>query len=170
MDAPEPAPGLAPGLAPEPDAVLAAVDRVQVDALQRAYADAVTRRSWADVASLFLPDAVLSLDLVTRPGMELSGPEAIVGFIAPAVEGFEFFEFAIVNSHVELWPGDDRTLALGRIFMCELRVPRGGSERSDAFGRYEDTYRKVDGAWRIAGRRYRSMARFPEGTVFPLDG
>lgn len=150
------------------DELQATIDHVAIDRLQRAYADGVTTRDWAAVAALFLPEATVSLDLVTRPGRDLLGPDEIVGFIAPAVDDFEFFEFAIVNSHIDLWPGGDRTAATARIFMCELRVPRGQRERSDAFGRYLDTYRKVDGSWRIAARRYRSIARFPDGTVFPL--
>jgi hypothetical protein len=52
--------------------------------------------------------------------------------------------------------------------MCELRVLRGERQRSDAFGLYRDTYRKLDGGWRIAHRRYRSLARFPDGVIFDL--
>jgi ketosteroid isomerase-like protein len=150
------------------DSVAATVDHVAIDRLQRAYADGVTRRDWGAVASLFLPDATVDLDLVTRPGRQLRGPDEIVGFIGPAVDDFEFFEFAIVNSHNELWPDGDRDAAAGRIFMCELRVRRGERERSDAFGRYEDAYRRTPAGWRIAARRYRSIARFPDGVVFPL--
>ena len=155
---------------PTVDDVAAAVDHGAIDRLQRAYADGVTCRDWDRVATLFLPDATVELDLVTRPGRTLRGPEEIVGFIGPAVDDFDFFEFAIVNSHHDLWPGGDRDAAHGRIFMCELRVRRGERERSDAFGRYEDAYRRTPGGWRIAARRYRSIARFPEGVVFPLDG
>ena len=71
----------------------AAVDHVAVDRLQRAYADGITRRDWDAVADLFLPGAVVSLDLVTRPGRELVGPNEIVGFIGPAVDDFDFFGF-----------------------------------------------------------------------------
>ncbi len=150
------------------DHLVATFDRVAIDALQRAYADGVTCRAWGRVARLFLPDATVVLDLVTRPGRELRGRDEIVGFIAPAVDDFEFFEFAIVNSHVDLWPDGDRSVATSRLFMCELRVRRGERGRDDAFGLYRDTYRKVGGAWRIASRRYRSVARFPEGVSFPL--
>jgi ketosteroid isomerase-like protein len=155
---------------PNDDELAATVDLVAIDRLQRAYADGVTCRDWGRVAGLFLPDATVELDLVTRPGRTLRGPDEIVGFIGPAVDDFEFFEFSIVNSHNELWPDGDRSTATGRIFMCELRVRRGERERSDAFGRYEDAYRRTDDGWRIAARRYRSLARFPEGVVFPLEG
>lgn len=153
---------------PSDDELAAAVDHGAIDRLQRAYADGVTCRDWDRVAGLFLPDATVELDLVTRPGRTLEGPAEIVGFIGPAVDDFELFEFAIVNAHNQLWPDGDRTTATGRIFMCELRVRRGQRTRDDAFGRYEDTYRRTDDGWRIAARRYRSIARFPEGVVFGL--
>lgn len=144
------------------------IDHVAIDRLQRAYADGVTRRAWDDVASLFLPGAVVALDLVDRPGHELVGSGEIVDFIAPAVDRFDFFEFVILNSQIDLWPAGDRHQATARVFMCELRVLRGERQRSDAFGLYRDTYRKLDGGWRIAHRRYRSLARFPDGVIFDL--
>lgn len=152
---------------PTADDVAATVDRVAIDALQRGYADGVTARDWDAVRALFLPDATVSLDLVTRPGRELVGVDEIVGFIAPAVERFSFFTFVILNSAVDLWPGGDRGAATSRIHMCELRVPDGQDERDDAYGRYLDTYRRTPDGWRIAERRYRSLARFPDGPVHP---
>jgi ketosteroid isomerase-like protein len=150
--------------------VQACVDRVAIDHLQRAYADAVTARDWETVASLFRPDATVSLDLVERPGRELVGIDEIVGFIAPAVEAFSFFTFVILNSAIELWPGGDRAAAAARMSMCELRVRVGEQVRHDAFGRYLDRYERTDHGWRIAARRYRSLARFPDGVVHPLPG
>ena len=154
--------------APSPDELAATVDRVAIDALQRAYADGVTCRRWAAVEALFVPDASVALDLVTRPGMVLASAYDIVTFLESAISDFEFFEFAIVNSHVDLWPEGDRSRATSRMFMCEIRTRRGATARDDAFGLYRDEYRKVDGIWRIAARRYRSVARFPEGVTFGL--
>lgn len=150
------------------DELAATVDYVAIDRLQRAYADAITCRAWDRAAALFLPTAVVHLDLVTRPGRALHGPDEVVSFIAGAVDAYELFEFVILNSHVDLWPDGDRSRATSRLFMCELRVPRGATARSDAFGLYRDTYQKVAGAWRIADRRYRSLARFPDGGVLGL--
>ena len=150
-------------------------DTVAIDQLQRAYADAVNRRDWDALARIFRPDAKISLDLVTRPPIDIVGPEALGAFIAPAIERFTFFQFVILNSHIELWPDHDHNAATARLFMCELRATAGatdadgGAERDDAFGLYRDRYARTDGGWRIAERRYRSMARFPSGQVFPLD-
>lgn len=151
------------------DALQGLIDEAAIARLQRAYADGVTRRDWDQVRDLFLPDATVEIELITRPGRTLAGPDEIVGFVAAALDRFDFFQFVVLNHLIDLWPGDDRSVATARIFMCELRVPLGTTGRDDAHGRYEDTYRKVDGTWRIAARRYRSMARFPEGTSFPLD-
>ena len=89
-------------------------------------------------------------------------------FIAAAVARFSFFEFVILNAHVELWPEGDRHTATARVFMCELRQDAESRERSDAFGLYRDRYVRTEAGWRFARRRYRSMARFPAGDVFPL--
>jgi hypothetical protein len=153
---------------PTPDEVAEAVDHTGVTRLLSAYADAVTRRDWDAFDRLFLPDCTVTLDLVSRPSLEITGPDAMAEFVAGAIERFEFFEFVVLNSHVELWPGGDRAAATGRVFMCELRQLHGDLARTDAFGRYDDTYIKRDGRWMFAGRRYRSMARWPEGVVFPM--
>lgn len=158
----------ADGSGPAADALAEVVDHSAISRLQQAYADAVTRRAWDDVRTLFLPDATIWLDLVTRPAIELAGADALVDFVSGALQQFSFFQFVILNSHVELWPGGDRSAATARVFMCELRQRVGETERTDAFGLYRDTYRKVEGGWRIAARAYRSLARYPSGEVFPL--
>lgn len=153
---------------PPADEVAESVDHLGVTRLLSAYADAVTRRDWDTLAGLFLPDCVVHLDLVTRPAQEVVGPDAMAEFVSGAIDRFEFFEFVVLNHHVDLWPGGDRAAATGRVFMCELRQLHGATRRTDAFGRYDDSYAKVDGRWRFAGRRYRTMARWPEGVVFPM--
>lgn len=151
------------------DATQEVIDEAGVLRLQRAYADAVTRRDWTAVQELFAPGAVVSLDLVARPPRRIDGPEAMVGFIGTAIARFAYFQFVILNSHVELWPDGDRDAATARVFMCELRQEHGADQRDDAFGLYRDRYARADGRWRFAERRYRSMARFPAGEIFPLD-
>jgi len=150
------------------DAIAEAVAHVGVTRLLAEYADAVTRRDWDAFERLFLPDCGVALDLVTRPPQQLVGPDAMAEFVSGAIERFEHFQFVVLNSHVEVWPGGDRTAATGRVFMCELRQHHGETRRTDAFGRYDDTYAEVGGRWMFAGRRYRSMARWPEGVVFPM--
>lgn len=144
------------------------IDYTSIVRLQRAYADVVNRRAWPELSELFEPAARVQLDLVTREPRELQGPDEVGSFIGSAIEPFSFFEFVILNSHVELGGRSHPDRATGRIFMCELRQNIGESERNDAFGLYQDDYVRIDGRWWFAGRRYRSMGRFPPGEVFPL--
>lgn len=160
--------GSEPGGIHRDDDVAATVDHVSIDRLQRAYADLVNRRAWIELSSVFTPDVEITLDLVSRPTVDLAGVEAFVAFIAPAMKRFSFFEFVILNSHIELWPDGDRTAATARIFMCELRTEVGQKDRSDAFGLYQDSYSRSDEGWRIVARRYQSLAHFPAGDVRPL--
>ncbi|MGB6058766.1 MAG: nuclear transport factor 2 family protein [Microthrixaceae bacterium] len=150
------------------DEVAATVDHVAIDRLQRAYADLVNRRAWDELAGVFDPDISITLDLVSRPTVELVGVQEFASFIGPAMERFGFFEFVILNSYIDLWPGGERSAATARVFMCELRTEVGQTQRSDAFGLYRDRYRKTYDGWRIAERRYQSLAHFPAGDWHPL--
>ncbi|MBX3285241.1 MAG: nuclear transport factor 2 family protein [Actinobacteria bacterium] len=144
------------------------VDHVAIDRLLRSYADVLDRRAWTELPGLFAPDATVELDLVTSPVRTIDGPELLAEFIAGAVARFSFFEFMVLNAHIELWPNGDRDAATARVFMCELRQEVASGERSDAYGLYRDRYVRTADGWRFAHRRYRSMARFPAGDVFPL--
>lgn len=145
-------------------------DHAAIDRLQRAYADGVTMRDWDQVRGLFVADAAISLDLVTRPPIELAGSEALTDFVSAALERFSFFQFQIINSHIEGTADPDAAVA--RMFMCELRLQHGADQRDDTYGLYRDTYRRTDetgyGGWRLSARRYRTVARFPSNDVFPL--
>jgi len=150
------------------DGTAETVDHAGIERLQRAYADVVNRRDWPALADLFASDAALDLDLVTSEPRRIMGPAAIGEFIGAAIERFAFFQFVILNSHVDLWPEGDVDAATARLFMCELRQAEGETVRVDAYGLYRDRYVRLDGRWRFAHRRYRSMGRFPPGDVFPL--
>jgi hypothetical protein len=148
-----------------------AVDRETLDyaaicRLQAAYADAVTRRAWSDLDALFLPDAPITVDTVTSPPFEHVGAAGIGGFIAGAVERFEFFELVILNVHV--LSGSEADTARSRSFTCELRQESANGHWTNAFGVYHDDLRRVDGRWRYARRRYQSIARTGRGEVFPF--
>lgn len=128
---------------------------VAVQRLQAAYADAVTRRAWDEVGALFEPDAVVHIDTRTRPPFDLTGPVEITGFIERSLEGFRFFEMAVLNAVVVEVAGDQGT---GRVYICELRHGHDGTW-SEAYGLYRDRYVRGHAGWRFAGRRYSSLAR-----------
>jgi hypothetical protein len=148
---------------PDRHEIEAAADQVAIDRLQRRYADVVNRRAWNALGQVFAPEVQITLELVNRPTVELRGRDEFAAFIGPAMQRFGFFQFVILNSHVELWPGGDRHSATARIFMCELRTGPDGGERTEAFGLYRDRYERTAAGWRIVSRRYRSLAHFPAG-------
>ena len=143
------------------------LDYVAVCRLHAAYADAVTRRAWADLEDLFVPDAPVRVDVVTSAPLEFVGASGIGGFIAGAVERFEFFELVILNVHVMPDPAAADQLR-SRSFTCELRQEQANGHWTNAFGVYHDDLRYLDGRWRYARRRYQSLARTGRSEVFPF--
>jgi hypothetical protein len=149
------------------DAVREAVDHVAVSRVQSAYADVVNRRTWDDFAQLFLPECTITVDKQSQDPLKFVGPRQIGDFIGRSIEGFEFFEFVILNSHIVLGRGGEGAdAASSRLFMCELRQDRANGQWTNAFGVYHDQYRRVDGRWWFAQRHYQSLARTGRGQVF----
>ena len=149
-------------------------DVVELQRLQSAYADVVSRRAWGELERLFLPDISVEVDTVTSPARTFSGPQEFSSFVSAACERFDHFQFVILNAVVQV-AGDNAT---GRIFMCEIRhhtaAALDGEQSSTgvwstAYGLYSDRYRKVDGTWWFAERHYRSLARTgPQEGIFGL--
>ena len=138
---------------------------VAVQRLQAAYGDAVTRRDWADVRSLFEPAAEVTITTYSREPFTLNGPDEVASFVEAALEDFVFFEFAVLNAVVDGLDGDEAT---GRMYICELRHDRAG-EWTQAYGLYQDRYARRDGSWRFAGRQYASLARTGPSGVRSFD-
>lgn len=134
-----------------------ALDVLAIGRLQARYGDVVTRRAWAELGDLFVADAPIELDLRRGEPMHLVGATALGEMVERAVSRFEFFEFALLNSVVDVvGPG----AATGRLYMCELRQDAATGRWTTAYGLYRDVYRRGDdGAWRIESRRYSSLAR-----------
>jgi hypothetical protein len=130
-------------------------DYLAIRRLQDAYADVVSRRAWGELQRLFLPDVTVEVDTVGPPALHFTGPAEFAAFVGPATDRFDHFQFVILNAVIEV-DGDD---ASGRIFMCEIRHHAADDEWSTAYGIYQDRYRRVDGQWWFAERRYRSLAR-----------
>jgi SnoaL-like protein len=154
-----------PDLPPD-DALQDTIDYVAITRLQNAYADAVTRRAWAEFHDMFLAGAPVRVDTVTNPVIELAGPQQIGDFIGDAVERFEFFEFVPLSTRVALRAGGDPDRATARLYICELRQDAASGRSTQAFGVYRDEYRRVDGDWRFARRDYQSLARSGRGETF----
>ncbi|MFZ4517424.1 MAG: nuclear transport factor 2 family protein [Microthrixaceae bacterium] len=154
---------------PTDDELRDLVDRDAIRELQARYADVVTRRAWPELTGLFLPDAEVRIDTVTRDPFTVTGPGELGRFIGGAVERFDFFEFVILNSLVELRVGGDPDAAAARMFMCEQRRAAADGGWSTAYGLYRDDYGRLDGRWWFTGRSYRSLARSgADGGAFPF--
>ena len=148
------------------DEVQDTVDYISITRLHSAYADAVNRRAWSELKDLFLSDAPVRVDMVSKPAIDLVGPTELGAFIDNAIERFAFFEFVLLNAVVDL-TGTDAEEAKARVFMCEVRQERDSGEFTRAFGVYHDVYRRDRGRWWYAQRRYQSLAR-SGGEVFPF--
>jgi hypothetical protein len=156
---------------PTHDELRDTVDYVAITRLQNAYADAVTRRAWAEFHDMFLADAPVRVDTVTNPVIELAGAGQVGDFIGTAVERFAFFEFVPLSTRVALRVGDDPDRASARLYICELRQDFASGHSTQAFGVYQDDYQRVDGRWWFARRDYQSLARSGRNEVFafPAD-
>jgi hypothetical protein len=126
----------------------------------------VTRRAWSELASLFLPDAAITVDTRTATPIELHGGAELGAFIERAIERFELFVFSILNAVSEV-DGDDPDAAWGRMYICEMRAEQGHESR--AYGLYQDRFARTPDGWAFAARHYSSLARTgADLAVFPL--
>jgi hypothetical protein len=148
------------------------VDYIALRRLQNAYADIVTRRAWAELYEIFVPDIELVLDTRRDEPLRLRGPQAVGDFIGNAIAEFDFFEFVILNTRVFLnhMTNGDPDVASARMWMNELRHEKAAGGRwTLAYGLYQDDFRRIDGKWWFAGRRYQSLARTARDfDVFPF--
>lgn len=125
--------------------------------LQHRYADIVTRRAWPELAEIMRPDCVITVDVVDR-ALEFHGPGAIGDFIGTQLEQFDFFEFVILNTVMDI--DAPAGTATARMYMQEARQNVDDGRRSDTYGVYHDRFERThDGRWWFARRRYRSYAR-----------
>ena len=143
-------------------------DYVAIRRVQSAYADIVTRRAWPELAGIFLPDAGVQIDTMSGDPLRLVGPDALGAFIGGAISGFDFFEFVVLNTVIEIGTGDPDT-ATTRMYMNELRRDAESGRFTVVYGLYQDRMRRVDGKWWFAQRRYQTLARTAgEFDVFPF--
>jgi hypothetical protein len=102
---------------------------------------------------------------VTADVLEFVGPKKFGEFVAGSIDRFEFFEFVILNTVIDV---ASATSATGRMYMVELRQDRTSGGWSNAFGVYHDTYVNDGDRWRFAERSYQSLARTGRYEIFPF--
>jgi hypothetical protein len=133
-------------------------DYVAIRRLQAAYADIVSRRAYAELENIFLPDTVV----VMGPGehaekpRQVTGPESFGKFVDAYIGHLEFFQFVVLNAVVDLAVDGDPNRATGRVHICELwKDPRGRS--SAFFGLYLDDYTKIADSWWYGRRTFKAL-------------
>lgn len=145
----------------ESPALLETIAHTALRRLQNRYADIVTQRHWTELHEIMRPDCVVTVDLVDH-AIDFDGPQAIGDFISEQLEQFDFFEFVILNTVMDI--DVDAGTAQARMYMQEARQFIDGGVRADVFGVYHDRFdRDEDGRWWFARRRYQSYARTNTG-------
>jgi len=130
--------------------------QVAIQRLLAAYTDVVNRRAWGEIPELFLEDARIDVTPLKRPPIEVTGPEAIGRFIDAAIERFEFLQFVLLNSRLEIRL--DAESARGRNYICEYRREKASAKWTQVFGVYHDRYRRVEGRWWFEHRVFHPLA------------
>lgn len=111
------------------------------------------------IIALFTTDAVMELGPLGR----YSGAEEIHGFFAGVAEQIPFTVHLQTNYEIEIAASGAE--ASGRWYVFE--TPTIGERACWGAFTYEDTYRLVDGAWRIARleQRFHFLTAFEDGWV-----
>lgn len=127
-----------------PQAEVAAIHQLIDD-----YCDAVFRRDAAEWGACWAEDARWSLS-----GHVVEGRSQIVALWETAMAGFPFVAFFAQPGLIEV----DGERASGRVYTQELLEKVDGTI-DRPIGRYDDDYRKIDGAWCFASRTYTLLHR-----------
>lgn len=135
------------------------VDRIEIEALQNEFTDAVMMNDHDRLISLFVVDGGIR---IPHGGVEAIGRDQLRRL---AVERQERFAVFVQSTHpgVVRVAGDN---AEGRAYMSELILAHDGTSYSNR-AIYHDRYRRTDGGWRFVERVYE--VRYVEPTP-PPDG
>jgi ketosteroid isomerase-like protein len=116
-------------------------DKEELRSLRDAYHACINDGRYGDIAELFSDDAVVELGYLAR----YAGRNEIDTGFRGMAERERFFIKQFIHSHSVEVAGDS---ASGRSYL-EARYGRYGVSYLVS-GRYDDTYRRVDGVWRFS--------------------
>jgi hypothetical protein len=130
------------------------VDEMHIRRLHARYADAVNRAAWHEFTELFLPDVELTVAKRSAPPDQVVGPVAIGNLIGGYIARYDFLIQVILNARIQLRYHDDVNRAFARLYIAEFRQWNDTGRRIESSGVYHDEYRRLDGRWWFARRRY----------------
>jgi SnoaL-like domain len=130
-----------PPPAPDPR-IDALADRLAIDQLIAGdYPHALDTQNWEAYADQFTDDGELSL-----AGQSVKGRQAIIGFVSALPQ-----DNRVIHAITNLSYRVDGATATGGAYWQDIGMA-GSAPGVVAAGHYEDTLRKVNGAWKIAKR------------------
>lgn len=131
-----------------------ATDRAALAALAARYAQAVDRRDSPVLANLLTDTVAFALPpglSGTTESTELRGNETVANSVVDAVSHLRSTRHEV---HQQIVDADGEDTARGEVYCTAHHIyPRGDGFRDNRIEiRYQDSYAKVDGAWRFARR------------------
>jgi hypothetical protein len=130
------------------------IDEMKIRRLHASYVDAVNRSAWAEFRDLFLPEAELTVARHSFAPDRVVGPDAIGELIAGYIARYDFLIQVILNARISLRHRNDPDRAIARLFIAEFRQWSDTGRRIESSGVYHDEYRRAEGRWWFARRRY----------------
>ena len=128
----------------------------EIKQLKARYFRSMDTKDWAGLTAVFAPDAELDMqgeaaDKSKAAEGLVKGGETVGAFIRNAVHDL----VTVHHGHIPEIEMTSDTTARGIWAMEDvLRWPEGASVKTlHGYGHYHETYRKIDGAWRIQSSR-----------------
>lgn len=128
-------------------------DHLAIQDLVSSYAYAIDDRDWVRWEALFTPDA--RIDYTAAGG--IAGTPADVGAWMPGAMAIFTFTLHTTATHEIRFTGPEAATGRVHVFNRNGVDWEGAAEVFDVSAVYEDAYRRVGGAWRIAGRTERTL-------------
>lgn len=130
------------------------MSRDQIEDLVHRYSDAVVHRDGDQWAETWAPDAVWDLGDERR----VEGRQAIAELWHRSMDRYAVVVQTVLHGTVDLDAGAGT--GSGRWYLQDATLRHDG-ERAMMLAHYDDTYRRVDGAWRFASRKLSIHYRGP---------
>jgi ketosteroid isomerase-like protein len=126
-------------------------DRARITDVLARYSLAVDSRDMERLSRCFTTDAIAGY----WPGHDLRGREAITGFIAGAIEGFQSTQH-LIGTHTFDFDGDTAWTST-YVHAAHVVAHPAGEKVVVVGGRYSDRFVLDAGHWRIAERRFEAL-------------